>query len=478
MDRRTRRTRRTRRDRVRSRRTKLVVGALVAAVAVVVLAAAAVGQQGQAGLPRPTVGQVDLKATDQPPVATGWESQVGTDANLVAVQWDGDASATYTIEVRNQDGKWQRAADTGVFDNGSDPGSKDAANGGATPQTKNVTEAVWIGRDASGVRVRLDSGSAQDVTLHVIDSTKGKKPDTNVEATTDTSPPSTAPPPPSAPAPSSPSSAGGGQGGSPSSSTSTTTTTTTPLQGSLGPGLAAAALATLALAFIVRRRRMLAVVVAAAVLVFTACAPTKGGPPGGGASIPDGIVTRSAWGGDLPYTCGDPSGNFAKSLGPAIVHHTVNSNNYGPSDSIPMIRGIYAYHVYTLGYCDIAYNFVIDQFGVPFEGRWGSEWNAMVGAHTLGANYGWYSSNQTWPPDWASTGIAMLGTYTDFGPPSAALDTLINLIDWKFHLHGVNPWADGNSYIYGHRDFYPTECPGQALYNELPSIRDNVRARY
>src|SRR6266581_2154839 len=89
-------------------------------------------------------------------------------------------SSQFTFEVRDQDGKWHKAAASGVFDNGPDSNSKDAAAGGVTPQTNNVTEPVWIGRDATGVRVRLDNGSAQDVMLHVIDSTTGKKPDKNI----------------------------------------------------------------------------------------------------------------------------------------------------------------------------------------------------------------------------------------------------------------------------------------------------------
>jgi len=457
-----RRTRRTHRNRVHSRRTKLVAGVVVAAAAVIVLAATAFGQQGQ-GLPDkppPKVDKVDLKPLDQPPVAAGWEGQVGTDANLVAVQWNGDQSSEYTIDVRNDDGEWQRATETTVFDNGPDPGTEDANAGGATPDTKHVTEPVWIGRDVTGVRVRLDSGSAEDVTLHVIDSTTGKKPEKNVEGTTDNSPPSTAPPP-SQPAPSSPSGDGqGGAGSSPSSST-TTTTTTQPLEGfGLGQGLAAAALASLAVAFIVRRRRLLAVLVVAVIAVGTACAPTKGGPPGGGAPIPDGIVSRPAWGGDLPFVCGNAEYG---SVTAAVVHHTVNSNFYGPGDSVGMIRGIYAYHVNTLGYCDIAYNFLIDNYGTPFEGRWGGIGSPVIGAHTLN-----YNSN--------TTGIAVLGTFSDVSPSSSTEATLTDLIRWKFKVHGVNPFSEDSAHIFGHRDLYPTECPGQSFYNDLPGIRYGVKA--
>jgi len=301
-----RETRRMRRIRIRSRHTKLAAGVAVAAASVVVLAGAAFGQQGQAPIdkPPPKVDKVDLKPLDQPPVAAGWEGQVGTAANLVAVQWNGDTSSQFTFEVRNQDGKWQKAAASGAFDNGPDSSSKDAAAGGATPQTNNVTEPVWIGRDATGVRVRLDNGSAQDVTLHVIDSTTGKKPEKNIEGTTDSSPPSTAPSSPSAPAPSEPSGAGQGDSPSSSTSTSTTTTTTTPLQQGLGPGLAAPHLPP-------SRWRSSCAGAGRSPCWWrrqSSCSRRArrrraGPPPGGGAPIPDGIVTRSAWGGDLPFVC-------------------------------------------------------------------------------------------------------------------------------------------------------------------------------
>jgi len=454
-----RQTRRTRRDRVRSRRTKVIAGVAIAAASVVVLAATAFGQQGQGlpGKPPPKVDQVDLTA-QQPPVNPGWEGQVGTEANLVAVQWNGDSSAQYTFEVRNGDGDWTKAADSGTFDNGPDPGSKDANAGGATPQTKNVTEPVWVGKNVTGVRVRLDSGSAQDVTLHVIDSTTGKKPDTNIESTspTPTTAPAPPPPPPSAPPPSAGSGSGSGSGVTPSS----TTTTTQPLEGfGLGQGLAAAALASLAVAFIVRRRRMLAVLVVVVVAIGVACAPTKGGPPQGA----EGIVPRSQWAPDLPWNwdaC--PGGPEYTYVANAIVHHTVNSNNYGPGDAVGIMRGIWAYHVQSLGYCDIAYNFLIDNYGVAYEGRLGGVDQPVLGAHSLNWNTG-------------TTGIAIVGTFSSVTPSNATLGTLEGLIRRKFKVHGVNPFEVDYAHILGHRDTYATECPGQALYDYLPYTRHYVK---
>jgi hypothetical protein len=127
------------------------------------------------------------------------------------------------------------------------------------------------------------------------------------------------------------------------------------------------------------------------------------------------------------------------------------------------MRGIWAYHVFSLGYCDIAYNFIIDNYGVAYEGRLGGIDQPVVGAHALHANTG-------------STGIAILGTFSFATPSRGALGTLENLIRWKFRIHGVNPFDDAASDIYGHRDVVATECPGQALYNYLPFTRFFVKA--
>jgi hypothetical protein len=457
-----RKSRRVQRIRLRSRRTKLAAGASIAAVSVIVLSATAFGQQGSGTPARPTprVDVADLTPVQQP-VDPGWEGQVGTDANLVGIQWSGDQGADFTVEVRAGNGDWRTAGEVGTNDAEPDPGSPDATAAAAHQGATNASEPIWVGKDVSGVRVRLDDGTAQDVKLHVIDSFDGKKPDANVESTgtpaAPTAPTTTAPAvPPSSPG-NPPPSAGGDSG--------TVTTTSPPAQQGFGlpQSLAAAALATVAVACVVRRRRVLAVLVATVVLVGTACAPTKDN--GGGARpIPDAIVARSQWAPDLPWNWGAcPGGPEYTYVANAIVHHTVNSNNYGPGDSVGIMRGIWAYHVQSLGYCDIAYNFIIDNYGVPYEGRLGGIDAPVLGAHAINWNTG-------------TTGIALLGTFSSVTPSGGALGTLENLIRWKFKIHGVNPFDIDYAHILGHRDTSATECPGGALYNYLPNTRNNVKA--
>jgi hypothetical protein len=96
-----------------------------------------------------------------------------------------------------------------------------------------------------------------------------------------------------------------------------------------------------------------------------------------------------------------------------------------------------------------------------------------------------------------STGVAILGDFTNVVPSPAAIDALQHLLAWKLSLHGLpargrtkvvvdpasafyTPFAPGAHVslprIAGHRDGDSTDCPGSALYGQLPSIRPTVAA--
>ncbi|HEY4376425.1 MAG TPA: hypothetical protein VGM93_04675, partial [Acidimicrobiales bacterium] len=91
------------------------------------------------------------------------------------------------------------------------------------------------------------------------------------------------------------------------------------------------------------------------------------------------IKLRTSW-----STTGWKSTNSGCSGGPqlapalkfAVIHHTVNANTYAESDVPNMLGGIYAFHTGSVdsggrGWCDIAYNFVVDRFGTIWQGRSG-----------------------------------------------------------------------------------------------------------
>ncbi|MEG8279486.1 peptidoglycan recognition protein family protein [Streptomyces sp. AHA2] len=188
------------------------------------------------------------------------------------------------------------------------------------------------------------------------------------------------------------------------------------------------------------------------------------------------IVTRRGWGADEGLR--ESGFKYTKKVKAAFVHHTASGNGYSCSQVPSLIRSIYRYHVKSMGWRDIGYNFVVDKCGKIYEGRAGGVAKPVLGAHTLGFN-----SN--------SMGIAVLGTYGSKKPAKAAVKAVARLSAWKLGLHGMNPKkkttlksAGSNLYgkgkkvrlnvISGHRDGFKTECPGGKLYAKLGSARSKA----
>ena len=108
----------------------------------------------------------------------------------------------------------------------------------------------------------------------------------------------------------------------------------------------------------------------------------------------------------------------------AFVHHTAGTIEYAPEDSPGIVLGIARYHRDSNGWNDIGYNFLVDRYGVIFEGRAGGIDAAVVGAQAQG-----YNSQ--------STGIATLGTFTNIPLDEPAMEALAKLLGWKLSLHGA-----------------------------------------
>jgi hypothetical protein len=194
---------------------------------------------------------------------------------------------------------------------------------------------------------------------------------------------------------------------------------------------------------------------------------------------PPPIIPRSAWGGDSVPPRTSPEYGVVQM---GFVHHTVTANDYTPDQSASIVLAIAKYHRDTNGWNDIGYNFLVDRYGQVFEGRAGGVDQAVVGAQAQGYND-------------QSTGVALIGTFTDEPIPEPAMAAVTQLLGWKLSLHGV-PCEGGltvisgggslNRYragtpvpmqrISGHRDGDSTECPGNALYAQLPVLRQRAAA--
>lgn len=181
------------------------------------------------------------------------------------------------------------------------------------------------------------------------------------------------------------------------------------------------------------------------------------------------IYSRSDWGADESIREPGPP-EYGSVMG-GFVHHTAGANDYASAEVPTIIQGIYAYHVNGRGWRDIGYNFLVDRFGRIWEGRYGGIDRAVVGAQVSGYNS-------------SSTGVSVLGDFTDIEPAEATTTAIEELLAWKFSIHDVDP--EGTvSYpaqatlpkISGHRDAGATLCPGELLYAELDFIRDGVTSR-
>lgn len=218
--------------------------------------------------------------------------------------------------------------------------------------------------------------------------------------------------------------------------------------------------------------------------------------PGAGALESTQCRSRADWGADEKLRSSSRTYYDVQAL---TVHHTVTANN--DSDPAATVRAIYRYHTADQGWSDIGYQFLVDEKGVVYEGRWsgttsrscltgggdGSDFahesggdRVVTGAHAGGFNSG-------------NVGVALLGRFTSEtgigGAPTPAavqgLETLLTELSTRHALDPtgtvsyVNP-VNGDrrtvATISGHRDWNATECPGDRLYPQLPTIRTEVEA--
>ncbi len=197
------------------------------------------------------------------------------------------------------------------------------------------------------------------------------------------------------------------------------------------------------------------------------------------------IVSRAGWGADLPSGGCRPRG--APQYGTvqaAVIHHTVNANDYTPDQAPSIVLGICRFHVYANGWNDIGYNALVDRYGTLYEGRAGGLKRPVVGAQAQGFN------SQT-------TSIASIGDHRSEAPTPEAQRSIIQFLAWKMAVNRAYPVTASvqltsgggreNRYragtvvtvprIVGHTTLGLTVCPGGAMIPLIPQIQAGVQKR-
>ena len=154
-----------------------------------------------------------------------------------------------------------------------------------------------------------------------------------------------------------------------------------------------------------------------------------------------------------------------------------------PQDSAAIVRSIYAYHTRTLGWCDIAYNALVDKYGQVFEGRAGGMDEAGRGRphRRLQQEHLGCRDDRRLRRGAADTDPAAHGR-----PPARLADSL----DHVDPRGTVTLTSDGGAFthfpqgappalptIFTHRDVGTTDCPGNAAYAAMDQMRD-MAARF
>ena len=201
------------------------------------------------------------------------------------------------------------------------------------------------------------------------------------------------------------------------------------------------------------------------------------------------ITPRALWGADNPEGGCPPRG--APELGgaaAAVIHHTVNANDYTPEEAPGIVLGICRFHVYGNGWNDIGYNALVDRFGTLYEGRAGGLKKPIVGAQAQGFNS-------------ATTSIASIGDHTTEPISLEATRSIIQYLAWRMAAIRAFPVraypvtgmvqltsAGGSQSRYpagavvtvprivGHLTLGLTTCPG-TIDPQIPVIRNAVQKR-
>ncbi|EFH85564.1 Peptidoglycan-binding domain 1 protein [Ktedonobacter racemifer DSM 44963] len=149
-----------------------------------------------------------------------------------------------------------------------------------------------------------------------------------------------------------------------------------------------------------------------------------------------------------------------------LIHHTAspNTTDYSLNQAYQLARSIQTSHLNN-GWIDTGQHFTVTRGGYVLEGRHRS-------LATLQGGTSFVQGTHCPVMNDSAIGIEDEGTYTSVLPPDALWNSLVDLCTYICQQYGLNA-----NNIFGHRDFYDTECPGTQFYGRLPALRHAVASR-
>jgi PKD repeat protein len=188
------------------------------------------------------------------------------------------------------------------------------------------------------------------------------------------------------------------------------------------------------------------------------------------------IIPRENWcGGSAP--CADVNTAYTvTNISPThiVMHHGASPNTY--TDGQAVVRSYWNYHVNTLGWSDIGYNYLIDKYGNFYQGRRNLNLpnQDVRGAHAGNANGG-------------SIGMNFLGNLDVTIATTVQLQKLYEFLAWWFNHKSYDPlgtagmttqshgWQIEPRFV-THNEIGTTACPGTDMISRMQSIRLETKA--
>ena len=173
------------------------------------------------------------------------------------------------------------------------------------------------------------------------------------------------------------------------------------------------------------------------------------------------IIDCDTWGARPPSSPIQITGNTTNKI---ILHHMdfPNVTDYSYAHAVQLAKDCQNLHMDVNGWADTGQHFTVSRGGYVLEGRHQSLSTLDAGEHQVVAAHCPGENGN-------AIGIETEGTYITETPPDQQVDSIVELcvaVATQFRLHA---WD-----IFGHWDFYPTDCPGIAYYKMFPKIRGRV----